>query len=89
MHCLLTKNIANRLSTFETVKEHSYFKDFSFEELINLSLEPAFIPQTNNSSNFKTTSLRKHLDTNLKEYACTINISSSKQADYDRWFNEF
>ena len=86
---MLTKNLANRLSTFEAVKDHIFFKDFSFEELINLSLEPGFIPQTNNSSNFKTSSLRKHLDTNLKEFDYIINIPSSKQVEYDKWFNDF
>ncbi len=60
---MLTKSINNRLTSIDLIKEHSYFKDFSFDELINLNLDPAYLPNVQFVKNLKTTSLKKHLDT--------------------------
>ena len=42
---MLDKNLETRYSKFEDIRAHIYFKDFNWDELISLNMEPAYIPK--------------------------------------------
>ena len=45
MQHMLDKNLETRYSKFEDISGHIYFKDFNWDELISLNMEPAYIPK--------------------------------------------
>jgi hypothetical protein len=48
MQHMLDKNLETRYSKFEQIAGHIYFKGFNWNELISLSMEPAYIPKIPN-----------------------------------------
>ena len=44
MKKMLDKNPSNRLSTFQSIKNSSWFKDFKWDELTNLNLKAPYLP---------------------------------------------
>ena len=42
---MLDKNIDTRYSKFDQIAGHIYFKDFNWDELISLNMEPAYVPK--------------------------------------------
>ena len=42
---MLDKNLETRYAKFEDISAHIYFKDFNWDELISLNMEPAYIPK--------------------------------------------
>lgn len=88
---MLVKNPSARLSNINLIQNHSYFKDFSFEELLNLSLHPPYFPKIQDPQNLKMIPLKKHLDSYLREYSTDnhAKINIADQAEYDKWFFEF
>jgi hypothetical protein len=47
---MLTKNPLNRLIKLPLIKDHTWFKSFDWESLINMSLEPAYISKAESPS---------------------------------------
>ena len=48
MQHMLDKNLETRYSKFEQISGHIYFKDFNWDELISLNMEPAYKPKIPN-----------------------------------------
>jgi serine/threonine protein kinase len=48
MQRMLDKNLETRYSKFEDISGHIYFKEFNWDELISLNMEPAYIPRIPN-----------------------------------------
>ena len=46
---ILAKNIMHRVCNFKLLKSHPFFQDFQFEQLLNHSNKPPFIPQIENN----------------------------------------
>ena len=46
---ILAKNIMHRVCNFKLLKSHPFFQDFHFEQLLNHSNKPPFIPQIENN----------------------------------------
>ena len=42
----LNKKVSKRLSSLEAAKRHSFFKDFNWNDLIDLQLKPPYIPES-------------------------------------------
>ena len=51
MQLMLSKNQTQRFSKLEQIQSHIWFKDFSWDDLISLNLEPAFIPKIDINEN--------------------------------------
>ena len=45
---ILAKNIMHRVCNFKLLKSHPFFQDFQFEQLLNHSIKPVFIPEIEN-----------------------------------------
>ena len=43
---VLNKKVSKRLSSLEAAKKHSFFKDFNWNDLIDLHLKPPYIPES-------------------------------------------
>ena len=87
---MLCKTSSTRLCSVQLVYEHQYFSDFNIEELLSLSLKPAYIPKKNDLHNVNRIPLKKYLE-NLSNdsYYHSSSISPSLQQEYDKWFEEF
>ena len=42
---MLTKNPMHRLTKINQIKNHMYFQDFNWEELMNMNMKPAYLPK--------------------------------------------
>ena len=51
MRKMLDKNPSNRLTNFYSIKSQPWFKDFNWDELINLNLKAPYLPHIPYSSN--------------------------------------
>ena len=45
---ILAKNIMHRVCNYKLLKSHPFFQDFQFEQLLNHSIKPVFIPEIEN-----------------------------------------
>ena len=45
MQHMLDKNLETRYSKLDQISQHIYFKDFNWDELISLNMEPAYKPK--------------------------------------------
>ena len=43
---VLNKKVSKRLSSLDAAKKHSFFKDFNWNDLIDLQLKPPYIPES-------------------------------------------
>ena len=102
MKRMLDKNPSNRLSNFYSIKNHAWFKDFSWDELTNLNLKAPYIPIIPYSSfdfdeqckplfdNEKQKFIKyiDHLKENSKD-EIKENIQKEKLLEYKKWFDKF
>ena len=49
MVMMLTKNPMHRLTKINQIKNHMYFQDFNWEELMNMNMKPAYLPKEPNA----------------------------------------
>ena len=43
---VLNKKVSKRLCSLEAAKKHNFFKDFNWNDLIDLQLKPPYIPES-------------------------------------------
>ncbi len=88
---MLVKSPLSRLCKLSLIKTEPWFKDFSWDNLILLNLQPPYSPQfPKGSTKENPTSILEYLKT-LKEYIPTknFNIDRVTQAEYNEWFKKF
>ena len=49
MYLMLNKDLERRYCTFDEISRHIYFKDFNWDELISLNMEPPYKPNVLNT----------------------------------------
>lgn len=90
---MLIKSPLARLCNLTQIKSHPYFKNFSFDSLINFDTEPPYKSKDSKPDIISESNLKpytNHLKT-LKKY----NIGKEKlpdaikQKEYDKWFANF
>ena len=102
---MLEKNPSCRLTSFESIKAHNWFKNFNWDELCNLNLDPPYKPILlknkydfndrcepcfNVSSNqFK--SYKDYIKENANEYQINTHfeLPSDKMEEYNDWLENF
>ncbi len=88
---MLSKSMVTRMSNFSQIKIDPWFRDFSWENMIALNVEPAYIP-TLPEKEYKNNPIAfiNHLKL-LKEWMPTkpVKLDKSIQENYDKWFREF
>ena len=65
---MLNKNQSQRLSNFNDISNHNFFKGFNWDDLLSLKMKPPFIPKVdNNEDRCQTRSFLDHVKT-LEEW---------------------
>ena len=80
MRKMLDKNPSNRLTNFYSIKSQPWFKDFNWDELINLNLKAPYLPVIPYSSNDFDGQYKPLFDyekENLKNYIEHIGINNN------------
>ena len=89
MKQMLTKNPISRLSKISQVKNHVWFNRFSWDDLIELKMNPPYLPllkqelEDNNNIPFQD------YVKGIKEEKKNIKIDPGKLKEYDEWWNKF
>ena len=50
---LLNKKVSKRLTSLDAAKKHPFFKDYNWNDLIDLQIKPPYIPETIEIKNFE------------------------------------
>jgi hypothetical protein len=45
LNILLSKKVSNRLCNLNSLRSHNFFKDFNFDDLIDLKVKPSYVPK--------------------------------------------
>ncbi len=89
MKQMLTKNPISRLSKISQVKNHVWFDGFSWDDLIELKMNPPYLPllkqelEDNNNIPFQD------YVKGIKEEKKNIKIDPGKLKEYDEWWKKF
>ena len=89
---MLDKNLETRYCKFDQIAGHIYFKDFNWNELISLNMEPAYIPKIPNIEyKYDPKPFVEHVKT-LKDWepeAGQQKLTKKNIAEFDEWFKKF
>ena len=103
MKKMLDKNPSYRLSNFNSIKNHPWFKDFKWDELNNLNLKPPYLPilpffsfdfdeQCKPLFDIRKQKFQKYVDfikENGKEMEKKETIPKDKLIEHKKWFDKF
>ena len=102
MKRMLDKNPSNRLSNFFSIKNHTWFKDFNWDELTNLNLKAPYIPIIPYSSFDFDEQYKPLFDNEKQKFIKYIDylkenskgdikeiIQKEKLLEYKKWFDKF
>ena len=99
INCLLKKKVNERVCSLEKAKKLDIFKDFQWDDLMDLKLEPQYIPRINQLKSFNDyqmkymTYMNKQIENNKNEsnsLLSTYEDDDDKDIDYDpNWANNF
>ena len=92
MQLMLSKNQTQRFSKLEQIQGHIWFKDFSWDDLISLNLEPAYLPKI--ESNEGKYDIKPYLEyiKGLKDWEPENGqqkISKKNIAEFEEWLKNF
>ena len=89
---MLTKNPISRMSKLSQIKNHIWFSNFNWDDLMTLNMKAPFIPKLNISEEDDKHIIFDEYANNLPEHEFNNNylqITSEAQKEYDDWFNKF
>ena len=89
---MLTKNPISRMSKLSQIKNHIWFSNFNWDDLMSLNMKAPFIPKLNISEEDDKHIIFDEYAKNLPEHEFNNNylqITSEAQKEYDDWFNKF
>ena len=102
MKKMLDKNPSYRLSTFHSIKNNTWFKDFKWDELTNLNLKPPYLPVISPSSfdfneqckplfDDDKQKFKNYVDYLKENYKNEVKepLSREKIKEYKKWLNDF
>ena len=87
---MLVKSPMARLKNLTQIKAHPYFKNFSFDQLLNFGLEPPYKSKVPDVDTTGSKLYKDHVKT-FRKYVShkEKNIDSKLQKEYDKWFEKF
>lgn len=94
---MLNKNKAGRFYKFEQISSHVWFKDFKWEELLSLNLEPEYLPDLQKDKDKEKLEFeeRPYLDyinegnINDEQKSHKHKISDEEKKEFDEWIKNF
>jgi hypothetical protein len=87
----LTKAPNKRLCNYDKITTNPFYRNFSFDELINLNLPPAHVPKLKPEHPAKPIPFNKYL-LKVKDKLDTVEhdpIAREDQVLFDKWFENF
>ena len=94
---MLCKNPINRLTKINQIKNHVWFQNFNWEELMSLNMKPGYKVKENKSE--KSNGNNEHLPyvdyamNNYKEWEpskeAKRKISEEKMKEFEKWYEKF
>ncbi len=92
MQHMLDKNLETRYAKFDQICGHIYFKDFNWDELISLNMEPAYKPKIKKlDAKFNPKPFTEFVKT-LKEWEPPENMAEPermKRIEFNEWLKKF
>jgi len=92
MQHMLDKNLETRYCKFDQIAGHIYFKDFNWNELISLNMEPAYMPTIPNIEyKYDPKPYIEHVKT-LQDWEPPEGMKEPerlKRIKFNEWFNKF
>ena len=89
---MLNKNQSKRLSKFDDISNHNWFKGFNWEDLNSLKMKPPFIPKVeNNEEKCKTMAYIDFVKT-LEEWVPESGQTKPSKkviSEFESWFRKF
>ena len=92
MQRMLDKNLDTRYAKFEDISGHIYFKDFNWDELISLNMEPAYIPKIPKIDHKFTPKPYTEFVKSLSEWEPPQNMKEPerlKRIEFTEWLKKF
>lgn len=89
---MLVKNPLQRATKFNQIKNHPYFADFNFENLLSFNIKPPHIPKIESKgSEAKPIAFAHYMKTGLTEYKLPngFKLDKSQQVEYNNWYKNF
>ena len=89
---MLNKNKSSRYYKFEQISNHIWFRDFNWDALLSLDMEPAYIPVIpQKKENYNTKPYIEYIQS-LKEWSSTdskIKITDQDKIEFEEWIKNF
>jgi cGMP-dependent protein kinase len=95
MRHMLTKSLSNRLTKINLIKNHVWFKNFDWDELITMNMKPPYIIKQENKEEKPCEncgmSFPEYADKFYKEYDDSEDepITEYKQKEFNKWFDNY
>ena len=95
---MLCKNPVNRLTKVNQIKNHVWFQNFNWEELMTLNMPSAYIPrmdintQANNNSHLKGEKFIDYVNQYYKEYEpkkMNEKVDKGRHEEFEKWYNNY
>ena len=90
---MLDKSPVTRLSNLSQIKNYKYFKNFSFENLINFNIKPSFKPKVNNNILNEPVKMKyiEYINKNFRSISVgsSIDEANANNEGKNNWYDEF
>lgn len=89
---MLLKNPLQRMTKFSQIKNHPYFSDFNFENLLAFNFTPPHMPKIDHKDlDVKPITFAHYMKTSLIEYKIPTGFSFDKKqiAEFSSWYKNF
>ena len=91
---MLCKNPLNRLTKVNQIKNHVWFQNFNWDELITLNMHSAYLPKMNKkkvSSNSLNQGMKfeEYVDKFYKEYEPKCEVDKDKHEEFEKWYANY
>ena len=90
---MLDKSPVTRLSNLSQIKNYKYFKNFSFENLINFNIKPSFKPKVNNNILNEPVKMKyiEYINKNFRSISVgsSIDEANANNEGNNNWYDEF
>ena len=74
------KDPKNRLCNYDKIISDPFYRNFSFEELINMNLPPAYVPKLKSEPTVKQVSFNNYIKVRFFILACEREVQCKRPA---------
>ena len=91
MKSMLAKNPIKRMTKFEDIKNHSWFQDFGWDDILEFSINPPYKPILINDKLSKGINYTQYINQCIQKIddAVDIQLSENEAAQFEEWYKTF